>query len=312
MIRVEAISKQFVGIQALKQVSFEVGANEVVGFLGPNGAGKTTLMRMLSGFLTPDEGSIEVAGFDAIMNAREVKRRIGYLPEHCPLYPEMRVDEFLKYRAAIKGVLGRRVRDRLQMVKMQCGLEQVGHRIIGQLSKGYRQRIGLADALIHEPELLILDEPTVGLDPHQIRQVRSLIKGLAKQHTVLLSTHIMQEVEAVCERVLVIRSGEVVAADTVDNFRKDASLDRSVIMEVQCEAVAFQSLSESVAWIGIARMDALADGWLRLELNLEEGYLAEDVFAWAAEMKLVLRLLQTIESTLEEAFVAAMDEKTGS
>ena len=122
----------------------------------------------------------------------------------------------------------------------------------------------------------------------------------------------MQEVEAVCERVLVIRSGEVVAADTVDNFRKDASLDRSVIMEVQCEAVAFQSLSESVAWIGIARMDALADGWLRLELNLEEGYLAEDVFAWAAEMKLVLRLLQTIESTLEEAFVAAMDEKTGS
>jgi ABC-2 type transport system ATP-binding protein len=197
-------------------------------------------------------------------------------------------------------------------VKMQCGLEQVGRRIIGQLSKGYRQRIGLADALIHEPELLILDEPTVGLDPHQIRQVRSLIKGLAKQHTVLLSTHIMQEVEAVCERVLVIRSGEVVAADTVDNFRKDASLDRSVIMEVQCEAVAFQSLSESVAWIGIARMDALADGWLRLELNLEEGYLAEDVFAWAAEMKLVLRLLQTIESTLEEAFVAAMDEKTGS
>ena len=204
------------------------------------------------------------------------------------------------------------MRDRLQMVKMQCGVEQVGHRIIGQLSKGYRQRIGLADALIHEPELLILDEPTVGLDPHQIRQVRSLIKGLAKQHTVLLSTHIMQEVEAVCERVLVIRSGEVVAADTVDNFRKDASLDRSVIMEVQCEAVAFQSLSESVAWIGIARMDALADGWLRLELNLEEGYLAEDVFAWAAEMKLVLRLLQTIESTLEEAFVAAMDEKTGS
>ena len=179
MIRVEAISKQFVGIQALKQVSFEVGANEVVGFLGPNGAGKTTLMRMLSGFLTPDEGSIEVAGFDAIMNAREVKRRIGYLPEHCPLYPEMRVDEFLTYRAAIKGVLARRVRDRLQMVKMQCGLEQVGHRIIGQLSKGYRQRIGLADALIHEPELLILDEPTVGLDPHQIRQVRSLIKGLA-------------------------------------------------------------------------------------------------------------------------------------
>ena len=179
MIRVETISKQFVGVQALHQVSFEVGANEVVGFLGPNGAGKTTLMRMLSGFLTPDEGAIEVAGLDAIIDPKEVKHRIGYLPEHCPLYPEMRVDEFLMYRAAIKGVLGRRIRDRLQTVKMQCGLEQVGRRIIGQ-SKGYRQRIGLADALIHEPELLILDEPTVGLDPHQIRQVRSLIKAAKK------------------------------------------------------------------------------------------------------------------------------------
>ena len=309
MIRVEAISKQFVGVQALHQVSFEVGANEVVGFLGPNGAGKTTLMRILSGFLTPDEGAIEVAGFDALMDPQAVKHRIGYLPEHCPLYPEMRVDEFLKYRAAIKGVLGRRIRDRLQTVKMQCGLEQVGRRIIGQLSKGYRQRIGLADALIHEPELLILDEPTVGLDPHQIRQVRSLIKEVAKEHTVLLSTHIMQEVEAVCERVLVIRSGEVVAADTVDGFRRDASLDRSVITEIQCEVSAFNTLIESVAWIDVAGVNVLADGWLRLELNLQEGYSAETVFAWAAEMKLVLRLLQTNESSLEEAFVATMDGK---
>lgn len=311
MIRVEAISKKFVGIQALKKVSFEVGTNEVVGFLGPNGAGKTTLMRMLSGFLKPDEGSIEVAGFDAILNSMEVKRRIGYLPEHCPLYPEMRVDEFLTYRAVIKGVLGRRVRDRLQTVKMQCGLEQVGRRIIGQLSKGYRQRIGLADALIHEPELLILDEPTVGLDPHQIRQVRSLIKGLAKHHTVLLSTHIMQEVEAVCERVLVIRSGELVAADSVDNFRKKASLDRCVIMEVKYETSAFQSLSKSVSWINIVGIDAQTDGWLRLELNLLEGHSSENLYAWAAEMKLVLRLLKPIESTLEEAFVAAMDQKVG-
>ncbi|HBO87126.1 MAG: ABC transporter ATP-binding protein [Pontiellaceae bacterium] len=312
MIRVEAISKQFVDVQALHQVSFEVGANEVVGFLGPNGAGKTTLMRMLSGFLMPDEGSIEVAGFDSIMDSQEVKRRIGYLPEYCPLYPEMRVDEFLKYRAVIKGVLGRRIRDRLQTVKMQCGLEQVGRRIIGQLSKGYRQRIGLADALIHEPELLILDEPTVGLDPHQIRQVRSLIKELAKEHTVLISTHIMQEVDAVCERVLVIRSGEVVAANTVDGFRRDASLDRSVIIEIQCEASAFNTLIESVTWIDVVGVDVLTDDWLRLDLSLQEGYSAESVFVWAAESNLALRLLQTNESSLEEAFVAAMDGKAGS
>ena len=224
----------------------------------------------------------------------------------------MRVDEFLMYRAAIKGVIGRRIRDRLQTVKMQCGLEQVGRRIIGQLSKGYRQRIGLADALIHEPELLILDEPTVGLDPYQIRQVRSLIKEVAKEHTVLLSTHIMQEVEAVCERVVVIRSGEVVAADTVDGFRRDASLDRSVITEIQCEISAFNKMIKSVSWIDVVGVNVLADSWLRLELNLQEGYSSESVFAWATEMKLVLRLLQTNESSLEEAFVATMDGKTGS
>jgi len=312
MIRVEAISKRFVGVQALHQVSFEVGTNEVVGFLGPNGAGKTTLMRMLSGFLTPDEGTIELLGFNAITDSQEVKRRIGYLPEHCPLYPEMRVDEFLKYRAIIKGVLGRRIKDRLQTVKMQCGLEQVGHRIIGQLSKGYRQRIGLADALIHEPELLILDEPTVGLDPYQIRQVRSLIREVAKEHTVLVSTHIMQEVEAVCERVLVINSGEVVAVDTVDGFRRDASRDRSVITEIQCEVSVFNTLIESVSWIDVAGVNVLADDWLRLELNLQEGYSADAVFTWAAEMKLVMRLLKTNESSLEEAFVATMDGKSGS
>ena len=144
--------------------------------------------------------------------------------------------------------------------------KEVGHRIIGQLSKGYKQRIGLADALIHEPELLILDEPTVGLDPHQIRQVRSLIKGVAKEHTVLLSTHIMQEVEAVCERVVVIRSGEVVA-DTVDGFRRDASLDRSVITEIQCEISAFNKMIKSVSWIDVVGVNVLADSWLRLELN---------------------------------------------
>ena len=312
MIRVEAISKRFVGVQALHQVSFEVGTNEVVGFLGPNGAGKTTLMRMLSGFLTPDEGTIELAGFNAITDSHEVKRRIGYLPEHCPLYPEMRVDEFLMYRAVIKGVLGRRIRDRLQTVKMQCGLEQVGRRIIGQLSKGYRQRIGLADALIHEPELLILDEPTVGLDPYQIRQVRSLIREVAKEHTVLVSTHIMQEVEAVCERVLMINSGEVVAVDTVDGFRRDASRDRSVITEIQCEVSVFNTLIESVSWIDVVGVNVLAADWLRLELNLQEGYSADAVFTWAAEMKLVMRLLKTNESSLEEAFVATMDGKSGS
>ena len=217
MIRVESISKSFAGVRALKDVSFEVGSHEVVGFLGPNGAGKTTMMRLLAGFFVPDEGAIEVASVDVLENPLEAKQRIGYLPEHCPLYPEMRVDEFLTYRAVMKGVLGRRIRDRLQVVKQQCGLESVGRRIIGQLSKGYRQRVGLADALIHEPDVLILDEPTNGLDPQGIHQIREIIRKIAAGGTtILLASHLLDEVEKVCSHVVIIRNGKKLYSGPVD------------------------------------------------------------------------------------------------
>jgi len=211
MIQVSHLTRRFGSMTAVDDLSFEIARGEVVGFLGPNGAGKTTTLRVLCGFLSATGGDVRIAGHDVRTESLAVRRRIGYLPENCPLYPEMRVDEYLRYRAALKGVPAGRVRERVAAVKQQCGLNDAGRRIIGQLSKGYRQRVGMADALVHEPEILILDEPTIGLDPGQIRQTRDLIRALAQRHTILLSTHILPEVEAVCRRILILHRGRLAA-----------------------------------------------------------------------------------------------------
>jgi len=187
------LTKRYAGHTAVAGISFTVQRGEIVGLLGPNGAGKSTTMRILSCFLPATSGTVRVAGFDVFHESAEVRRRMGYMPENNPLYPEMRVGEYLKFRARLKGLGWRRSRERIETVMDQCGLTEVSRRIIGQLSKGYKQRVGLADALVHEPELIILDEPTIGLDPHQIRSVRKLIKSLAQKHTVLVSTHILPE-----------------------------------------------------------------------------------------------------------------------
>src|SRR5476649_1310751 len=191
MIKVENLTKRYAGQTAIQDLNFEVGKGEIMGFLGPNGAGKSTTMRILSSFMPATSGTVRVAGFDVFHDSVEVRRRIGFMPENNPLYPEMRVREYLKFRARLKGLGWRHSRERVDTVTEQCGLTDVHRRIIGQLSKGYRQRVGLADALVHEPEFIILDEPTIGLDPHQIRSVRQLIKSLAGKHTVLISTHIL-------------------------------------------------------------------------------------------------------------------------
>jgi len=220
MIEVSHLTKQYPGRVAVDDVSFTVNPGEIVGFLGPNGAGKSTTMRILSGYLPATGGTVRVAGHDVAAAPLEVRRHIGYLPESCPLYGEMRVDEYLRFRARLKGVPRGKLKTRLAAVKEQCAITDVGHRIIGQLSKGYRQRVGLAESLVHEPDLLILDEPTIGLDPHQIRLVRALITSLAERHTILLSTHILSEVEMTCRRVLIINKGRIVASDTPDRLRR--------------------------------------------------------------------------------------------
>lgn len=200
MIEVENLTKRYAGHTAVSSISFTVNRGEIVGLLGPNGAGKSTTMRVLSGYLPATAGTVRIAGLDVFHDSTEVRQRIGYMPENNPLHQEMRVREYLKFRARLKGLGMRRSRDRVEVVMEQCGLTDVSRRIIGQLSKGYRQRVGLADALVHEPELIILDEPTIGLDPNQIRSVRKLIKSLANTHTVLISTHILPEVEMTCNR----------------------------------------------------------------------------------------------------------------
>src|ERR1700677_4976288 len=236
MIEVANLTKRYNGRTAVNDILFTVARGEIVGLLGPNGAGKSTTMRMLSGFMPGTSGTARVAGFDVFHQSDEVRRRIGYMPENNPLYPEMRVREFLKFRARLKGLGWRRSRERVNLVMEQCGLTGVSRRIIGQLSKGYRQRVGLADALSHEPELIILDEPTIGLDPHQIRSVRQLIKSLAQKHTVLISTHILPEAEMMCSRMLIMYDGKILASDTPENLQRLMAGNSQVIAEIAAPA----------------------------------------------------------------------------
>src|SRR6266536_4216887 len=232
MIEVEHLTKRYPGRTAVADVSFSVGSGEIVGLLGPNGAGKSTIMRVLSCFMPASSGTVRVAGYDVFHQADEVRRCIGYMPENNPLHREMRVREYLKFRASLKGLRRRQARERVDTVLDQCGLADVQKRIIGHLSKGYQQRVGLADALVHEPQLIILDEPTLGLDPNQIRSVRQLVKDLAGQHTVLISTHILPEVEMTCNRVLILHEGRILAHDTPDNLQQIMSEGGQVIAEI--------------------------------------------------------------------------------
>src|SRR6185437_13704550 len=232
MIEVENLTKRYAGHTAVSGISFTVKRGEIVGLLGPNGAGKSTTMRILSCFLPATSGSVRVAGLDVFYDSTEVRRRIGYMPENNPLHGDMRVREYLKFRARLKDLGLRRSRERVDTVMEQCSLTDVSKRIIGQLSKGYRQRVGRADALVNEPELIILDEPTIGLDPHQIRSVRKLIKSLADSHTVLISTHILPEAEMTCNRMLIMFEGKILAADTPDNLQRLVSANGQVVAEI--------------------------------------------------------------------------------
>src|SRR6202453_4463681 len=233
MIEVENLTKTYSGFRAVQGISFHVNKGEIVGFLGPNGAGKSTTMKILAGYLPPTDGKIKIAGYDVVTDSIEVRKRIGYMPENVPLYTDMRVNEFLRFRAELKKVARRKIKDRVEAVRQLCSLKDVENKIIGTLSKGYRQRVGLADALVHDPDLLILDEPTIGLDPNQIRHVRELIKNLGGKRTVLISTHILPEVEIMCSRVIVIHKGKIRASDTAENLLKNHRATGSMRIEAK-------------------------------------------------------------------------------
>ena len=233
MIKVQGLTKRYARTLAVDNVSFEVTKGEIVGFLGPNGAGKTTTMRVLTCFLPPSDGTATVAGYDVLEQPMEVKRRIGYLPETPPLYPEMEVNEYLTFVGRLKQLRGQELKKRVDYVIERCSVADVRNKLIGKLSKGYRQRVGLAQAIVHNPDVLILDEPTAGLDPKQINETRELIQSLAGDHTIILSTHILPEVEQTCEKVIIINKGKVVAIDSVHNLQNRARGAESIRVEVE-------------------------------------------------------------------------------
>jgi gliding motility-associated transport system ATP-binding protein len=225
MIEVQQLTKRYGELTAINNISFSVSSGQILGFLGPNGSGKTTTMRIITGFMPASSGTVKVAGFDIFDDSFEARKRIGYLPENPPLYNDMTVASYLRFVAKIKGMRKADIADALDRVLHRCGLSSVIDRVTGHLSKGFRQRVGLAQAIIHNPQVLVLDEPTVGLDPQQIIEIRSLIKELAGAHTVVLSTHILPEVAQVCEKVVIISSGRVVMEDAITNLTQGKSLE---------------------------------------------------------------------------------------
>lgn len=302
MIEVENLKKSYGSHAAVRGLTFEVPSGQVCGFLGPNGAGKSTTLRMLTGFLAPTEGTVRIGGIDALAHPIEARRQIGYMPEACPLYPELRVDEYLRYRAELKGVPRRQIKERVEKALEQATVADVAHRIIGQLSKGYRQRVGLADALVADPPLLILDEPTAGLDPNQIRQVRELIKELSKDKTVLLSTHILPEVEAICDRVLIIHKGQLVSEGDPRTLRDRSGADL-VQVELRGELEAARRCLESVEGVTLRSATGGGEGPVRAELEASDDDAVERIFAAVVKSGLVLRELRRKERSLEDVFV---------
>ena len=254
MIKVEGLTKRYARTVAVDNISFEVEKGGIVGFLGPNGAGKTTTMRVLTCFLPPTSGSASVAGFDVLEHPLEVKKRIGYLPETPPLYPEMEVHEYLTFVGRLKGISSADVGRRVNEVSERCALGDVRTKLIGKLSKGYRQRVGLAQAIIHNPDVLILDEPTSGLDPKQIIETRELIRSLAGDHTIILSTHILSEIEHSCDKVIIISQGKLVATDTVANLTNRLRGSEAVALEVDAGLPEAEVRSRLEQVAGVSRV----------------------------------------------------------
>ncbi len=271
MIQVEGLSKRYGRTLAVDNISFKAGRGEILGFLGPNGAGKTTTMRVLTCFLPPTSGTARVAGYDVLEQPIEVKRRVGYLPETPPLYPELGVTEYLTFVGRIKGVPAGKLKARIDDVVEKCALASVRTTLIAKLSKGFRQRVGLAQALIHEPDVLVLDEPTSGLDPKQIIETRELIHKLAGQQTIILSTHILSEVSATCQRVIIINAGKLVAVDTPENLTSRLQGHETVYLQVDGPAAAVQEKLEKVAGVVVVRPHGHGEKRPAFEIEVTKG-----------------------------------------
>lgn len=295
-IRVQSLTKIYGTQKAVDHISFEIGKGEIVGFLGPNGAGKSTTMKMITGYLPPTDGQTLVCGFDSQAQAMEVRKRLGYLPEANPLYYDMYVREYLEFSAGIHQ-LGKDSRKRIEEMIALTGLGKEAHKKIGMLSKGYKQRVGLAQAMLHNPEVLILDEPTSGLDPNQILEIRDLILNIGKEKTVLLSTHIMQEVQALCSRVIIISSGKLVADDKIEVLQQ-AGPDNALVLtlEKEIDGSLFKGMK------GLKKVEALSPLRWKLLTAGQPEELRREVMAWALKNDISISAMQAETQSLEEVF----------
>ncbi len=311
MIKVEGLTKRYARKVAVDNISFQVEKGQIVGFLGPNGAGKTTTMRVLTCFLPPTSGGAHVAGFDVLEQPMEVKKRIGYLPENPPVYPDMEVHEYLEFVGRIKGIPSGDLAKRVNDVCEKTAVADVRKTMIGKLSKGYRQRVGIAQAIIHNPDVLILDEPTAGLDPHQIIETRDLIKGLAGEHTIILSTHILPEVEQICERVVIIAKGKLVATDTVANLTSRLRGAETVAVEVlpreegaTLDSGVVQQKLEQVAGVSRVIPKEHRDGRLHFTVESLEGrHIRPELARAVIESGWNLNELHAMGLSLEDIFL---------
>ena len=317
MIKVEGLTKRYARTVAVDNISFEVEKGQIVGFLGPNGAGKTTTMRVLTCFLPPSEGKATVAGFDVMENPMEVKKRIGYLPETPPLYPEMEVVEYLNFVGKLKGLGSAELGRRVDEVMQRCAVADVRNKLISKLSKGYRQRVGLAQAIIHNPDVLILDEPTSGLDPKQIIEIRELLRSLAGDHTIILSTHILSEVEHACERVIIISEGKLVAIDSVANLTNRLRGSEAVALELEAadgrpNPSEVQQRLEQVSGVSRVVMKDSRNGRLAFEVESLQGkHIRSDLARTVVNSGWNLNELRSVGLSLEDIFLqlTAAEEK---
>ncbi|MFN6088205.1 MAG: ATP-binding cassette domain-containing protein [Cyclobacteriaceae bacterium] len=301
-IKIENLSKRYGPQRAVDNISFEVKAGEILGFLGPNGAGKSTTMKMITGYLSVGDGTIFIGGKKLQESGDEIKRHIGYLQENNPLYLDMPVIEYLGFCAALQGVEKGLINERIRKMVSVCGLNAEKHKKIGELSKGYRQRVGLAQALIHDPEILVLDEPTTGLDPNQIVEIRKLIREIGKEKTVILSTHILPEVEATCDRILIINKGRIVADGTSETLRKQAT--GTELLKVRIEDGAAAEIQKALVQLSnVSKVDLTDVAMNRFEIQSKSGLSStRAVFKLCAEKNWVITEMIPLETRLEDVF----------
>lgn len=311
MIEVKNITKKYGNFPAVQDLNFTVNDGEILGFLGPNGAGKSTTMNMITGYIEPSEGTITVEGYDISKKPKQAKKQIGYMPENVPLYQELTVREFIGYMAELQGVKSKERKTEIERVLEATGLKEVQKKLIRNLSRGYKQRVSMAGALVGNPKVLILDEPTVGLDPKQVAEIRNLIRELGKTHTILLSSHILSEVSQVCKRVLIINKGKIVAIDTPENLEKKVSAENVLILTVEDKNEKMETLKQDIPEIkSIELKQESTDGTKQYTISSDEKVdIRKKLFEILPKKEITIFELKKAETTLEDAFIGLIKEE---